>query len=259
MFPKYGLMITGFTVLSLLGTMHTGNTQEAAASLSAEQILLKADEVRNPQLDYTVMVRVTSVKPGRHTNTATYEVMIKGKNRTVIKTIFPPVDQGRVLLMLDNDLWAYLPTVSKPLRISLRERLIGEVANGDIARVNFAGDYNPEVIRTEQIGQAHYYVLNLTAKTEEVTYCRVVLWVERNSFAPFKAEFYALSGKLLKTCSYEGYTQLAGRLRPSMLVMYDPLLKGQQSTIEYGTMAVRELPEKYFTKDYMKKLNLPGL
>lgn len=223
-------------------------------SPAAQEILLKSDEVRNPQLDYVTWVKVTSFKPNREPTIATYDVMVKGREKAVVKTLSPAVDKGRILLMLGNDLWAFLPEVSKPLRISLQERLIGDVANGDIARTNFSGDYTPELTKSEKIEGRDYYVLKLAAKTESVTYASATLWIDKENFHPFKAEFFAVSGRLLKTCSYENYRELAGRLRPTRLVMNDPVVKGKKSVIEYDSMKVKELPEKYFAKDYMKKL-----
>ena len=171
----------------------------------------------------------------------------------MVKTLSPMLERGRVLLMRDKDLWAFLPSVTKPLRISLRERLIGEVANGDLARTDFSGDYTPRLEGYEAIDGGRFYVLNLTANSPDITYGRLRLWVETDTFHPLKAEFYAVSGRLLKTCTYERYRPLAERIRPTQLVMRDPLTQGQESTLTYEQMSVGELPEKYFTKDYMKK------
>ena len=43
------------------------------------------------------------------------------------------------MLMRGNDLWVFLPSVSQPVRLSLSQRLTGQVANGDLARANFSG------------------------------------------------------------------------------------------------------------------------
>ena len=220
---------------------------------TAEEILRRADEIRNPQLDYTTIVMITSTKPGGQPRIGTYEVLVQGRDRTVIKTLAPPLDRGRVLLMRGRDVWAFLPSVSKPLRLSLRERLIGDVANGDLARANFSGDYTPTLLRTEGAADSRSYVLELTANAPDVTYARVLLWVETGTFRPQRAEFYAGSGRLLKTCRYEQYVGMASELRPTRLVMSDALVAGQQSVIAYDSMSVAPLPEKYFTKDYMKK------
>lgn len=223
------------------------------AGLSPSEIVKRIDEVRNPQIDYTITVEVTAYSKDKPSRTAAYEVLVKGKDNTVVKTISPPIERGRVLLMRDNNLWAFLPEVSKPLRISLQERLIGEVANGDIARVNFSGDYQAVLLRTENIEAKEYFVLELTAKNDAVTYAKAILWAERETFWPLKAEFYAISGRLLKTCAYEAYQMLGDRLRPARLVMEDPIAKGKRSVIQYLAIQIGELPEKYFTKEYMKK------
>jgi hypothetical protein len=223
------------------------------AELSGDEILLKVDEVRNPQLDYTISVAVTSFHPKREERLVTYEVMAKGRDKTVVKALTPATEKGRTLLMRDKELWAFLPDVSKPLRVSLRERLIGEVANGDLARANFSGDYNAKIVEMQNIDNKEYYVLELVAKSDDVTYAKVLLWAEKESFWPLKAEFYTISGRLLKTCSYENYRMLGERIRPTRLVMEEPLVKGQKSVIEYDNIKIEELPEKYFAKDYMKK------
>jgi outer membrane lipoprotein-sorting protein len=221
---------------------------------SADGILNKADDVRSPQSDYTVDVTVTSLKPGKEPKIAKYEVMVKGKTKTVIKTLAPAVDRGTSMLMIDYDFWVFLPSISKPLRISLQQRLLGEAANGDIARANFSGDYSPKLLKLESIDGVEYHVLELLAKDERVTYHRVVLWVQKENFHPFKAEFYAVSGRILKTATYEDYRQIGGKLRPTRLVLNDPLVRGQRSIIEYSQVTSTALPDRYFTEQHLKKL-----
>ncbi|MGA7800601.1 MAG: outer membrane lipoprotein-sorting protein, partial [Gammaproteobacteria bacterium] len=41
---------------------------------------------------------------------------------------------------------------------------------------------------------------------------------------------------------------------PTKLVMQDALRRGQQSVLVYSQMQLRNLPDKYFDKDYLKKL-----
>jgi outer membrane lipoprotein-sorting protein len=220
-----------------------------------EEILRRADEVRNPQTDYTATASVTSMRPGKEPRVMTLELLVKGRDRAVIRTLSPAADRGRVMLMRGLDLWAYLPTISKPLRISLRERLIGEVANADITRSNFSGDYDVQLDGSEKIGDRMYYRLLLSAKAPDIPYARIIFWVEQRSYYPFRAEFYGLSGKVLKRCVYDRYKNLAGRLRPSRVTVIDPILKGQQSIIEYDHVEPKPLPDKLFNDAYLRKLS----
>ncbi len=47
---------------------------------------------------------------------------------------------------------------------------------------------------------------------------------------------------------------MLGKQRPTRLIMEDALHKGEQSVLEYSTMKLKDLPDKVFTKDYLKKL-----
>jgi hypothetical protein len=98
------------------------------------------------------------------------------------------------------------------------------------------------------------YVLELTAIDRSVTYHRVLYWVRKSNNWPHKAEFYSLSERLLKTCHYQKFERIAGRMRPTRLTMHDLLRSGEESVLEYAEMRVRDLPDKIFTKDYLKRL-----
>lgn len=158
------------------------------------------------------------------------------------------------MLMKGRDLWVFMPNVSQPVRLSLSQRLTGQVANGDLARANFTGDYVPRLLRTEVLDGDRYYVLELNAVDRGVTYNKVIYWVKQSNYWPHKAEFYSLSNRLLKTCRYENFQTMVGKPRPTRLVMEDALRQGERSVLQYSSMKLRDLPDKVFTKDYLKKL-----
>ena len=230
------------------------STVASADALTAEKILQNMDAVRNPQSDYRVTARMVSKKPGKKDKTAAYEILMKGQDKTIIKTMEPEMDRGTSLLMLRYDLWVFLQNISKPLRISLQQRLFGEAANGDIARANFSGDYDPVLTQEVTIKEKVFYILDLTAKNEKVTYHRVRIWVMKETFYPLKGEFYAVSGKLLKICYFTNYKNVMDKMRPTRLVLDNPLVKGQRTIIDYADMRLDDFQDKIFTKNYMKKL-----
>ncbi|MFA5903991.1 MAG: outer membrane lipoprotein-sorting protein, partial [Desulfobacula sp.] len=219
-----------------------------------QKILEYADEIRTPQTDYRVTATVTSKAQNKEDKIAIYEVLMKGQDKTIIKTMAPEADKGTSMLMLRYDLWAFMPTISKPLRISLQQRLMGEAANGDIARANFSGDYTPELLDTVIINEKPFYFLELTAINENVTYHKVRLWIMKDTYYPLKGEFYAISGKLLKTCQYTNYKMVLEKMRPMRLILDNPLENGQRTIIDYDNMSLDTFQEKMFTQDYMKKL-----
>jgi outer membrane lipoprotein-sorting protein len=220
----------------------------------AKSIVEKADDVRFPREGFEVEVAIDTKSADGTTEARKYRVLSKGGQNTIVMTLEPASDRGQAMLMKGHDLWIFLPAVSQPVRLSLAQRLTGQVANGDLARANLAGDYVPKMLRTEKIDGESTYVLELNAVDRSVTYHRVVYWVRQNGHRPYKAEFYSLSNRLLKTCHYENYRQLAGRMRPARLVMKDALTEGETSVLEYSDMKAKNLPDKMFTKDYLKRV-----
>jgi len=221
---------------------------------AAKGIVEKADQIRFPLEGFEVAVDVTNQTDGQVGDRRKYRVLSKGNENTIVQVLEPAADRGQVMLMRGRDLWVFLPNISQPVRLSLSQRLTGQVANGDLARANFAGDYRPRLLRTERMDNADCHVLELIAVDRGVTYARVLYWVRESNFHPVMAEFYSVSERLLKTCRYENFKTLGGRVRPTRLVLQDALKRGEESILDYSDLKLRDLPERMFTKEYLRRL-----
>ena len=221
---------------------------------AARTMVERADRIRFPRDGFQVDIRIESQENGQATEARRYRVLSKGNDNTVVMIIEPASERGQIMLMKSRDLWIFLPEVSQPVRLSLAQRLTGQVANGDLARANFSGDYHPRILKSEAIGAENYLVLELTAIDRAVTYQKVLYWVRQSNSAPHKAEFFSLSNRLLKTCLYENFQTMLGEVRPTRLVMTDALRKGERSILEYSDMKKRDLPDRVFTKEYLRRL-----
>lgn len=255
---KKGISVWALTtVLLLFGADISPSWAEdnAEENRLALELLQHADRVRFPEGGFQVDVTITTTQPDIEPQERSYRILSKGNSQTLVQTTAPVVDRDQILLMRDRDLWAFLPNLSQPIRLPLSQRLTGQVANGDLARAKFAGDYEPKALRKEKIEGETYHVLQLDAVDKWITYRRVLYWVNVKNARPYKAEFYALSGRLLKTAYYQAYGTLGGETRPTRILVEDALRKGNRSVLEYSNMAERDLPDKIFTKDYLKKLS----
>lgn len=249
---RVGFLST-FLILALAGASATDEPLPAEDAL-ARSILEKSDEIRYPSNAFQVDVDIASFSSDAATEKRKYRILSKGNDNTVVMILEPASERGQIMLMKGRDLWVFMPNVSQPIRLGLAQRLTGQVANGDLARANFSGDYTPRLLRSEKLDGEDYYVLELLAVDRGVTYHRVLLWVNKSNYRPRKAEFYALSGRLLKTSSYENFENQAGRQRPTRMLIQDALKPADRSVLEYKNMVLRDLPDKIFSKDYLKKL-----
>ena len=115
-----------------------------AAAPDPVELVAQADAARFPQTSFQVNIDIESQSAeGSAPESRRYRVLSKGNDDTVILTMEPVSERGQILLMHSRNLWIFMPAVSQPVRLSLAQRLTGQVANGDLARANFAGDYTP--------------------------------------------------------------------------------------------------------------------
>lgn len=210
-----------------------------------EEIVRKADEIRNPAQSFLMEVEVYSTEEGNEQfkdEPSAFEVAIGGKTKTRIRTVKPARDRGRDLLMLEENMWLYLPTISRPVRVSLGQKLTGQTANGDISRMRWSGDYEVNI----ESETPKEWVLFLKANKKGLTYEQIRAKIEKTSFRPLEAEFLSLQGKVLKKAQYRSYKQLCGQLRPSEIFIQDAIKEKNQSLIKITQMQVKNFPGSYF-------------
>ena len=236
-----------YLLLFLIGLLFTCALvgHAAPAPPNAEALLRQSDAFRNGWPSFTVHVRITDFESGRPDEEHLYDVSQKGTEKTYVE-FMSPREKGEHLLMLGDDMWVYLPDVSRPVRITPLERLTGDASNGDVARTNYATDYSPAYLRTERAGAVDCYLLELTAKRKGATYQRILYWVRTEDARPVKAEFYLTSGKHIKTATFDEYASESGRMLLRKLTLYDEVLRNSHSVLEYSGSAPRTLPDRLF-------------
>ena len=212
----------------------------AADAVTPDVILKRADEVRNPAESYFVRSVITS--SSTPDEPVELEVSIQGNTRTLVRTIKPSRDRGRLALMVNEDMWAYVPNLKRAVRVSLGQRLVGQAANGDISRCRWSGDYTA-VIESETVTE---WVLLLAATKRALTYDKIRAWIEKGSFHPLRAEYLTPAGKPLKRAVYRRYAELAGSMRPSELHIEDALRPADYSDIRIVEIAPRQFPASIF-------------
>ena len=107
-----------------------------------------------------------------------YEVSVQGNSKTLIKTLEPAREVGKDSLMLGEDMWVVFPSLKRPVRVTLSQRLTGEAANGDIARMRWSGDYSSKI----ESQDSTIWTLFLTAKKKGLTYEKLRIVVSKKGW-----------------------------------------------------------------------------
>lgn len=215
-----------------------------SAFANPEQWVKRADEIRNPGQSFEMKIKVESAD-----TTSVLQVYLKGQDKTLIVTKEPARDRGRNMLMLDRDFHAYVPNLKRSMKLSLAQKMQGQVANGDISRTRWAGDYTVTLEKSEN-GE---HQLLLKAAKENLTYAWIRLWLADKSFRPLRTEYLGLNGKtVLKKAWFEDYKQIAGAVRPTTLRIEDTA--GDRSFIRIQAMAKKDLSDSFFTVRNMETM-----
>ena len=221
----------------------------AHAELSADEIVKKADEGRLPQGTLSFTATVVDFENSKKEHESRYHVLNKSNDASLVETVFPERQQGRKLLMEGNSLWFYTPDIKRAARVSMQQKLTGEIANGDLVRTNFAGDYSAKIINEETVSGVVAYHLDLKAKHEGVTYSRLQYWVSKKEFLPMKAVFYAVSGKVLKTGTFSDPKLILGHKIITRMTVKDALDPKRYSVMTHSEHQRTRLPASVFSKE----------
>jgi outer membrane lipoprotein-sorting protein len=225
-----------------------------AQDLSPDQIVSKADGVMFANATELV-VRMRIIRPNQQETEKRLKVYIKDNNKAFVRYLFPPREEGTSYLLLDKDVWMYIPGIEKSMRVGSKERMRGtDFSNTDILRVRLSEDYEASLTGKKKIDKDMVYVLDLKAKDTTVAYDKVRYWIRVKDFIPVRQEFFAISGKLLKVLTFKEIKEIGGRVRPTELVMEDMIQKGYKTILNLLEAKFDiEIPEKVFTKLYLEK------
>lgn len=217
----------------------------AAKNESADEIMKRADAVRCPSESFFMEVEVTSKGQDDQVK---LEVFTKGRDKTRINTVAPARDKGRNMVMIGEDMWAYVPNLKRAVRVALNQKLTGQAANGDVSRMRWWGDYTAKL----ESEDSKSWTLALSARRKGLTYDKMRVWVEKNSFRPLRAEYLTPAGKLLKKSQFREYRNIAGALRPTEIHIQDANNAEDASVIRILKLESKNSSDAIFNHNALK-------
>jgi hypothetical protein len=223
----------------------------AMAAVDGNEILKKVDRNLEPE-SYEMYRKLINIEPnGTKKEFVLYSVK-KGRDKVVALFLSPASDKGRATLRQADNMWLYIPSVGKPVRITSLQSIIGGVFNNaDILRLDYTEEYTAESVEE----QKDAYILALKARSNEVAYDKLKMWVDRKLLLPTRIEAYAASGLLIKTLYFKDIKDFGGGIRrPATVETDSPLFKGYKSVMLYSQVKKRDFPDEVFTLNYLSRV-----
>jgi outer membrane lipoprotein-sorting protein len=222
-----------------------------AAAIDGSQILQKVDRNLEPE-SYESYRKLIDIQPDGSSKEYVLYTIKKGRDKVVALFVSPASDKGRVTLRTGDNMWLYIPSVGKPIRITSLQSVTGSIFNNaDILRVDYTAEY--EVETAEE--QTDRYLLSLKAKTNDVAYDRLKMWVDKKQLLPVTIEAHAASGLLIKTLHFKDIKDFGGGIkRPATLETDSPLHKGYKSVMLWSGLKKASFPDEVFTLNYLPRV-----
>jgi outer membrane lipoprotein-sorting protein len=224
---------------------------------SAQEIIDRTD--RNVSSVNRVMESQMTIKGERGSRSVSSRSWVEGNNKSFTEYLTPPREQGTKMLKLEKQLWIYSPSADRIIQISghmLRQSVMGsDLSYEDMMEDRKLNDiYDSKVTGIETVGNRKCYVLQLTAKVEDVAYYSRRTWIDAERFVPLREELYAKSGQMLKRTEFSEVTKIGDRWYP-MVVLYKDMLKQGNGT-EFRITSIKfneNIPDYIFSKASLRK------
>ena len=224
---------------------------------NADEILKKVEQ--NLSSDNRVFESEMIIHGKRASRTIVSRSYSVGDKQSFTEYLAPAREAGTKMLKLENQLWIYSPSTDRTIQISghmLRQSVMGsDLSYEDMMEDRKLTDiYSAKVIAEEVFDERKTYVLELTAKVEDVAYYKQKMWVDAERYIPLKEELFAKGGQLLKRTTLSNVQKVQGRWFP-MTIVYKDMLKQGDGT-EFRMTSVKfnqDIPEYLFTKAALKQ------
>jgi hypothetical protein len=248
--PAVSLALLPFSTPTLARDGVTPIAVALDAAPSARELLAASDAARGGDNDgLALRSTVTSYRGNEARKSYTLSIEADRLN-SVAMFVEPARSKGLKMLVQERNMWFLSPELAKPVPISPRQRLLGEASNGDIATTNYSRDYDATILGEAPIDEASCYVLALKAKEKDVTYDKIVYYIDKKSKLGLKAEYYTLSDKLLKTAAFQYDNTLLseGKTLPfvSRMEIVDALNAEDKTIIAYSDVQSKKIPPSQF-------------
>lgn len=195
----------------------------------------------------------------RGSRTAVSRSWSEGESKTFSEYLSPAREKGTKMLKLEDKLWIYSPSTDRIIRISghmLRQSVMGsDLSYEDMMEDSrLRNKYKASVKASEKVDERECWIVELTAITDDVSYHKMKLWVDKERWVPLKEELFAKSGKLLKKLELKDVTNIEGRWFPKKMIFKDMLKKGKGTEFIIEEISFNnEIPQHIFSKASLRK------
>jgi outer membrane lipoprotein-sorting protein len=242
-----------FFIWILIGIVNYTTAQDA------KEIVKKADELMRSKSSYSEMT-MTIVKPS-WSREMSMKIWALEPDYALIYLTSPARDKGTVTLKRKNEVWNWLPSAQKVIKIPpsmmLQSWMGSDFTNDDLVRESsIVEDYNQKLIGEEKVNGYDCYKIEMIPKPEAgVVWGKIIIWISKEKYQEIKADYYDEDGNLVKYFVGSDEKKMDGR---NILTHWEMIPKdkpGNKTVMEYSEINFNyDVEQSFFSEQNMKRV-----
>lgn len=225
----------------------------------AKEIVKKADDLMRSNSSYSEMT-MTIVKPD-WSREMSMKIWALEPDYALIYIMSPARDKGTVTLKRKNEVWNWLPSAQKIIKIPpsmmLQSWMGSDFTNDDLVRQSsIVEDYNHKLIGEEKLKGYVCYKIEMIPKPEVgVVWGKILTWISKEKFLQVKAEYYDEDGYLVKSFIGSDEKKMGGRNILTHWEMIPEDKPGNKTVMEYSEIKFNyDVDASFFSEQNMKRI-----
>lgn len=240
--------------------MSVGLSISTWAQLSALEIITKSEENLRGQSTISEM-EIHIVRP-TWKRTMAVKSWAKGSEMSMILLLSPARDKGTVFLKRAKEIWNYIPTVERTIKLPpsmMMQSWMGtDFINDDLVRESsLVKDYTHKLRGEKIIRGISCYEIELIPKPEApVVWGKIVCYISKEDFLQIQVSFFDEDNVLINLLEGFDIKIMDGRMLPTRLRMTPQDKEGQYTEMIYQRIDFNvTIEDGFFTTQNMKRLH----
>lgn len=168
---------------------------------------------------------------------------------------YPDSEKGKGYYRNGDELYLYLPSTREFVFRNRKDDVGSTDVRTDLfGKQDLLSQYTAKVIGSEKISKYDTTVVQLDAKTLDVSFPVQKWYLDKTTNLPVKVENYSASNTLLRTTYYVAFKEVAkGKFLFTKLLAKNNLEKNQSTLLSNDDIAVTKIPDYTFSQAFLEE------
>lgn len=246
--------------ITFLVLLCAGFTNLNAQTLTASDVIKKADEKFNGEKSSLMVMTMTIVRPTWQ-RTIEFRNWALGRDYALTLITAPAKDAGQTFLKRATEMWSWNPSINRLIKLPpsmMSQGWMGsDYTNDDILKESsVVNDYVHSFEGDENTGGRDCYKIRMVAKDDAaVIWGRQIRWIDKKEFLVMKAELYDEDDILVRTETGSDIKMMDGRTIQTRIELVPAEEPGNKTVVTIKEIKFNiPLQESFFSQQNMKNI-----